>query len=75
MYAAGQAERAPRPVAPKSFKVVARKLRLVLGTNVRVRQSAKKGKIEIDFHGEDDLERIFHALTEGSATQEIGGEA
>lgn len=74
LYAAGQAERAPRPVTPKSFKVVARKLRLVLGTNVRVRQSAKKGKIEIDFHGEDDLERIFRALTEGSAVQEVGGE-
>lgn len=75
LYAAGQADRAPRPATPKSFKVVARKLRLVLGTNVRVRQSAKKGKIEIDFHGEDDLERIFHALTEGSTAQEIGGEA
>ncbi|PKQ29866.1 MAG: chromosome partitioning protein ParB [Actinobacteria bacterium HGW-Actinobacteria-10] len=75
LYAAGQGERAPRPVAPKSFKVVARKLRLVLGTNVRVRQSAKKGKIEIEFHGEDDLERIFRALTEGDTAQKIGGEA
>ena len=27
LYAAGQTERAPRPVAPKSFKAVARKLR------------------------------------------------
>jgi len=67
LYAAGRtAERTPRPVTPKSFKIVARKLRRALGTNVRVRQTAKKGKIEIDFHGEDDLERIFRALTEGS---------
>lgn len=67
LYAAGRtAERTPRPATPKSFKIVARKLRRALGTNVRVRQTAKKGKIEIDFHGEDDLERIFRALTEGS---------
>lgn len=65
LYASGQSERSPRPVTPKSFKVVARKLRLVLGTNVRVKQTAKKGKIEIEFHGEDDLERIFQVLATG----------
>ncbi|GAB4286060.1 MAG: ParB/RepB/Spo0J family partition protein [Coriobacteriia bacterium] len=65
LYAAGQTERPPRPVTPKSYKVVARKLRRLLDTNVRVRQTAKKGKIEIDFHGEQELERIFRALTEG----------
>jgi ParB family transcriptional regulator, chromosome partitioning protein len=65
LYQAGQTERSPRPVSPKSFKVVARKLRRLLGTNVRVRLTTKKGKIEIDFQGEDDLERIFRALTEG----------
>lgn len=68
LYAAGQAERAPRPATPKSFKVVARKLRTVLGTNVRVKQNDKKGKIEIEFHGEEDLERIFRMLTEGPST-------
>lgn len=75
LFSAGQGERTPRPATPKSFKVVARKLRLVLGTNVRVRQSAKKGKIEIEFHGEEDLERIFHALTEGAPVVAAGGEA
>ena len=65
LYAAGQGERTPKPVAPKSFKIVARKLRSLLGTNVRVRLSQSKGKIEIDFHGEDDLERIYRLLTEG----------
>jgi ParB family chromosome partitioning protein len=65
LYQAGQTERTPRPTSPKSFKVVARKLRRLLGTNVRVRLTAKKGKIEIDFQGEDELERIFRALTEG----------
>ena len=70
LYAAGQAERAPRPAAPKSFKVVARKLRRLLATNVRVRHAKDKGKIEIEFHGEEELERIFLLLTEGAASSE-----
>lgn len=72
LYAAGQSERAPRPVTPKSYKVAARKLRLVLGTNVRVRQTQKKGKIEIDFHGEEDLERIYGLLIEGGGQADEG---
>lgn len=68
LFQAGQSERAVRPVSPKSFKVVARKLRRLLGTNVRVRLTAKKGKIEIDFQGEEELERIFRALTEGETS-------
>jgi ParB family chromosome partitioning protein len=54
-----------RVATPKSYKIVARKLRRLLATNVRVRQTAKKGKIEIDFHDEDELERIVRLLTEG----------
>jgi ParB family chromosome partitioning protein len=64
LLAAGGGERAPRPATPKSFKVVARQLRRSLGTNVRVRLVKDKGKIEIDFQGEEDLERIFRLLTE-----------
>lgn len=71
LYVAGQAERTPRPVAPRSFKVVARTLRKMLGTGVRVRLTKTKGRIEIDFHGEDDLERIFRLLT----AEEPGDEA
>lgn len=72
LFAAGQGERAPRPVSPKSYKIVARKLRRLLATPVRVRQTTTKGKIEIDFHGEEDLERIIRLLTEGG---ESSGEA
>jgi len=72
LIAAGQGERTPRPVSPKSYKVVARKLRRLLATTVRVRQTAKKGKIEIDFVDEGDLERIFRTLTE-SGMVEGGG--
>lgn len=68
LFAAGvNADRAQRPVSPKSYKIVARKMRRFLGTNVRVRQTANKGKIEIDFQGEDELERIYGLLSEGPA--------
>jgi ParB family chromosome partitioning protein len=67
LYAAGQTERAPRPVTPKSFKTVARKLRRLLATNVRVKLAKDKGKIEIEFQSEEDLERIFGLLTDGAA--------
>lgn len=71
LFAAGQSgERTPRPVSPKSYKIVARKMRRLLQTNVRVRQTANKGKIEIDFQGEDELERIYGLLSEGPGTQE-----
>ncbi len=73
LFAAGQGERSPRPVSPKSFKIVARKLRRRLGTNVRVKLTPKKGKIEIDFQGEDELERIYRLLTEGE-TPDISAE-
>jgi ParB family chromosome partitioning protein len=70
LYAAGGAERAPRPVSPKSFKIVARKLRRLLTTNVRVRKTSNKSKIEIDFSDEEELERIFRILMEGPASSE-----
>jgi ParB family chromosome partitioning protein len=69
LIAAGQGERTPRPISPKSYKVVARKLRMLLSTTVRVRQTAKKGKIEIDFSDEGDLERIFRTLTESGSAE------
>jgi len=65
LYAAGQTERAPRPVTPKSFKTVARKLRRLLATNVRVKLAKDKGKIEIEFQSEEDLDRIYRLLTDG----------
>lgn len=73
LFAAGHTERAPRPATPKSFKVVARQLRRRLGTNVRVKLAKDRGKIEIDFQGEEDLDRIYRLLSQGgtaSNTQE-----
>jgi ParB family chromosome partitioning protein len=63
LYLAGEAERSPRPVTPKSYKLVARRLRKHLGTAVRVKQTQNKGKIEIDFQNEEDLERIYTMLS------------
>jgi len=54
---------AKRPVSPKSYKAAARKLRRLLGTNVRVKRTKDKNKIEIEFIDEADLERIYLALT------------
>ena len=71
LLAAGQsADRTPRPVSPKSYKIVARKMRRLLRTNVRVRQTANKGKIEIDFQGEEELERIYRLFSEGPSAVE-----
>lgn len=65
LLAAGASIQPQRALTPKSYKIVARKLRRLLATNVRVRQTARKGKIEIDFVDEGDLERIMRVLTEG----------
>lgn len=74
LLAAGASISTPRAVTPKSYKIIARKLRRLLSTNVRVRQTARKGKIEIDFHDESDLERIVRLLTEGSTQPANGGD-
>lgn len=72
LIAAGQGERAPRPITPKSFKAVARKLRRLLGTNVRVKQGKDKAKIEIEFRDESELERIYKMLTDGPVPEDEG---
>jgi ParB family transcriptional regulator, chromosome partitioning protein len=73
LYAAGQSDRAPRPSTPKSFKTVARKLRRMLATNVRVKLAKDKGKIEIEFQNEDDLERIFNMLAPSESGMSVEG--
>lgn len=39
------------------------KIRQILGTSVRIQSGKKRGKIEIEYFSEDDLERIFQLLT------------
>jgi ParB family chromosome partitioning protein len=40
------------------------KLRLVLGTRVRIVRRGERGRIEIDFGSEDELIRLYEQLTE-----------
>lgn len=64
LYEGGALPKAARPVAPKSYKAVARKLRRLLETGVRVKQARGKNRIEIEFADEDDLFRIFESITQ-----------
>ena len=41
------------------------RLRFALGTRVRIERKRKGGTIEIDFGSEEELQRIFEALTDG----------
>jgi ParB family chromosome partitioning protein len=63
-------EQAPQS-EPKTLKVpdvhtraAEEKLRLVLGTRVRIVRRGERGRIEIDFGSEDELIRIFEQLTD-----------
>jgi ParB family chromosome partitioning protein len=58
------------PTAPDAAKPVdvhtraaEERLRLALGTQVRIKRSGAKGRIEIDFGSEDELIRLFDQLT------------
>jgi ParB family chromosome partitioning protein len=52
--------------APKDVhtRAAEEKLRFALGTRVRIARKGKKGKIEIDFQNEDELQRLYELLTE-----------
>jgi ParB family transcriptional regulator, chromosome partitioning protein len=41
------------------------RLRFVLGTRVRIVRKGKRGRLEIDFGSETELQRIYEQLTEG----------
>lgn len=59
LFSVGETPRAPRPVAPQSFKKAARVLRQVFNTGVKVKSSRGKNKIEIEFKDEEELARIL----------------
>jgi ParB family transcriptional regulator, chromosome partitioning protein len=54
----------PAPAADVHTRAAEDKLKLLLGTRVRIKRKAKGGRIEIDFGNENELIRIFEALTE-----------
>jgi hypothetical protein len=44
----------------------------MLATQVRIRQGAKKGKIEIEYYSVDDLDRLTNILEAGLASISTG---
>jgi ParB family transcriptional regulator, chromosome partitioning protein len=67
-HAAQSAEPAAEPAAPKPVDVHTRaaedRLRLALGTRVRIVRKGPRGRIEIDFGSEEELIRIYEQLTD-----------
>lgn len=59
LFSAGETPKTTRPATPQSFKNAARVLRQVFNTNVRVKSSRGKNKIEIEFKDEEELSRIL----------------
>jgi ParB family chromosome partitioning protein len=64
-------KKATQPAAPKEppqkdvhTRAAEEKLRFVLGARVRIERKRKGGRIEIDFESEDELQRLFEALTD-----------
>ena len=62
----GPTPRAGRPVTPPDVhtRAAEERLKIHLGTRVRIVRKAKGGRIEIDFTSEDELIRIFESLTD-----------
>ena len=52
----------PKIPVPKEYKKVARTLKDVLDTPVKVKSVNGKNKIEIEFKDEEDLERLFKGI-------------
>lgn len=65
LFSVGETPRTPRPVMPQSYKRAARVLRQALNTNVKVKSSRGKNKIEIEFKDEEELARILSSMVSG----------
>ena len=71
LFSVGETPKTPRQVTPQSYKKAARVLRQVFNTNVRVKSTRGKNKIEIEFKDEDELARILEQVM--AAEREDGG--
>lgn len=70
LFSVGDQPKAPRPVTPQSYKKAARVLRQVFNTNVRVKSTRGKSKIEIEFKDEDELASILSQIVDGGEQSE-----
>jgi ParB family chromosome partitioning protein len=57
------ASRTVQPGSDVHTRAAEEKLRMALGTRVRINRRGKGGKIEIDFGSEDELQRLYEHLT------------
>ena len=64
LFSVGETPKMPRAVMPQSYKRAARVLRQLFNTNVKVRSSRGKNKIEIEFKDEEDLTRILASMVD-----------
>lgn len=62
LFSVTEEPKAPRPVTPQSYKRAARILRQAFNTNVRVKNTRGKNKIEIEFKDEDELSSIIEQI-------------
>lgn len=62
LFSVTEEPKAPRPVTPQSYKRAARVLRQAFNTNVRVKNTRGKNKIEIEFKDEDELSSIIERI-------------
>lgn len=70
LFSVGDTPKASRPVTPQSYKKAARVLRQLFNTNVKVRSTRGKNKIEIEFKDEEDLTRILTSMVEAEHNEE-----
>lgn len=70
LFSVGDQPKAPRPVTPQSYKKAARVLRQVFNTNVRVKSTRGKNKIEIEFKDEDELASILSQIVDSGEQNE-----
>ncbi len=62
LFSVSENTKPTRPITPQSYKRAARLLRQNLETNVRVKNTRGKNKIEIEFKDEEELARIVNQL-------------
>lgn len=74
LFSVGEPPKAPRPVTPQSFKKAARVLRQVFNTNVKVKATRGKNKIEIEFKDEEELAQILQHVMNDATSRELDDE-
>lgn len=70
LFSVTDREPRPRMQTPQTFRRAARQLRLMLDTNVKVKQVRGKNKIEIEFKDEEELARILSQIHESEDVEE-----